>query len=861
MLKIKKITVEGLEYGCFTDVQNPRFCITLESDRNGATAKSHRICISKNGEVVRDTGTVESSETLYLCCPGADLAPYSEYTAQITVCDDAGESACGEVSFETAKLDEDWSGRWIYDKRVKLEKNVIAPVRFAKNFDAKKPSKARLYITAVGNYFCTINGEKVGDQFLSPGWTTYKAQQQYQCYDVTELIGESNTIEAVVSGGWAVGRMFAMIGKPSGGAVAKNTMLLAELHLSYENGHTDIIATDKTWLSAPDGAYTAASIYDGVCFDARCDTAVLNYKKVSVTTPKMVGRLLATYGEPVRKTVELSPVSSHESKKGGMIYDFGQNIAGVVHLKVKGAAGGEKIVVRHTELLREGEIFTVNLRTAKATLEYICKSGDQDFYPELTFMGFQYIRVQGIDSSKIEVSAIAFTSANRSVGSFECSNSELNKLQSNTRWSGMDNFVDIPTDCPQRDERLGWTGDISVFASTACFNFDMSRFFEKWLLDLRAEQDKKNGALPFVIPAGKYGIFKTHSAAWGDCCVLVPWAQYLSGGDKTLLERQYESIKLYVDGCAKHCKDKKKPFIKSSPRFWGDWCAPEGNAVTWFSKAPWVGTLYWANSAFILAKIAKILGKDDDAAKYNELGKNISDAYLKEFTDGNGVLKAPFQTGYVCPLYFNMYDGEIRETMAQELRDNVVNNGNKLSTGFVGTPYLLFALSDNGYSDTAYDVLLQEECPGWLYEIRCGATTTWERWNGLQPDGTIFLKGDESDKRSYDPEDQTIACMVSFNHYAYGAVGDWLYRRVAGIEAIEGGYRRFKIAPVVGGKLDWVKAIHESNYGTIVSEWKISDAVFTLNIEVPFNTVCEVTLPNGESSELGCGKYEFSCKM
>lgn len=861
MLKIKKMTVEGLERGCITDVQNPRFCVALESDREGAKAVSHKVVILQNNEVVRDTGIVESSDTLYLTCPGDAFAPYTEYTAKITICDDAGETAEGEISFETAKLDEAWAGSWIYDKRVKLKKQQIVPTRFVKSFDTKKIVKARLYATAVGNYFCTINGKKVGDIFLAPGWTTYRAQQQYQCYDVTELIGESNTIEAVVSGGWAVGRMFSMFNKPTGGAVAKNTMFLAELHLTYENGKTEIIATDKSWKSAPDGAYTEASIYDGVCFDASCDVSKLNYKTASITTPKKVGKLIAAYGEPVRKTIELSPVSHHESKCGGTIYDFGQNLAGVIHLKIKGAKGGEKLTIKHVEILRDNEIFTINLRTAKTTVEYICKEGDQEFTPELTYMGFQYIRIQGIDPEKVEVSAVAFTSANRSIGSFECSNEDLNKLQSNTRWSGMDNFVDIPTDCPQRDERLGWTGDISVFASTACFNFDMGRFFDKWLLDLRAEQSQKDGGIPFVIPAGRYGIFKTHSAAWGDSCILVPWAQYLSSGDIRVLEQQYDSICKYVDGCAKHCKDKNKPYIKTSPNFWGDWCAPEGNEAAWFARAPWVATLYWANSAFLLAKIAKLLGKEEDAAKYTELGKKISDAYLAEFTNGNGFLKDPFQTGYVCPLYFDMYDGDIKETMALELRDNVVSNGNKLSTGFVGTPYLLFALSDNGYADTAYDVLLQEECPGWLYEIRCGATTTWERWNGLQPDGTIFLKGDESDKRSYDPEDQGMNCMVSFNHYAYGAVGDWMYRRIAGIEAIEGGYKRFKIAPVIGGGLTWAKASHESGYGTVSSEWKINGNEFVLNVEVPFNTVCEVTLPNGEKKEVGSGKYEFSCAL
>ncbi|MDD2649338.1 MAG: alpha-L-rhamnosidase C-terminal domain-containing protein [Eubacteriales bacterium] len=435
------------------------------------------------------------------------------------------------------------------------------------------------------------------------------------------------------------------------------------------------------------------------------------------------------------------------------------------------------------------------------------------------------------------------------IGSFECSDPRINRVQRNILWGGKSNFVDIPTDCPQRDERMGWTGDISVFSGTACFNFDLSRFFDKWLLDVRMEQNKLGG-VPFVVPrqGDIYPVVPT--ACWGDACIIVPWAEYLARGNISLLKKQYHTMKKYLRAVKRWAglfSIHEKRYIWKFLFQFGDWCAPEGTVKDWMSKGEWIATAYYANSCSIMERIAGILGYKKDIAYYNELRRKICDAYLHVFTDQNGKLKQEFQTGYVLPIYFGMADESITKRMAENLARLVEEKDYHLSTGFTGTPFLLFALADNGKADVAYRLLLQDTCPSWLYEINRGATTFWENWDAISPDNEQNgIAPDESDNG------------VSFNHYAYGAVGDFLYRRVAGIEATSGGYKSFRIKPVPGGGLRYAKARHKTPYGEIASEWKIEDGRFLLHTEVPVSTSCTVTLPSGKVTCLGSGCYDFS---
>ena len=529
-----------------------------------------------------------------------------------------------------------------------------------------------------------------------------------------------------------------------------------------------------------------------------------------------------------------------EAPSGERIADFGQNIAGVLSFRVKGKAGQE-IVFRHAETLDHGELYVQNLRSAKQELRYTCREGEQAYSPRFTYMGFRYVGIRGVRKEDIESKAIAVYSDLEAVGSFRCSNDDLNQLQSNLSWSGRDNFVDIPTDCPQRDERQGWTGDIALFSPTACFNFDMSRFLEKWLRDLASEQTA-TGAIPFVVPARK-GVTPTMTTScWGDSCILVPWAVYQANGDKTLLSRQYPSMKKYLADvqrwAALSLPLHGSPYILRFPFQFGDWCAPYGALSDWLKKGPWIGTAYFYHSSVIMSRIAAILGREKDAQHYKNLSEQIRTAFRKAFTDGKGRLKKEFQAGYVLALAFGLAEGEERRVMAERLWALIKENGVHLNTGFTATPFILFALADNGFADEAYELLLQDTRPSWLYAVRQGATTIWERWDSLREDGSI----EES----------------SLNHYAYGAVGDFFYRRICGLEAIEPGYRRFAVKPVPGGGLTWAECAHKCPYGLIKTRWEKTENAFRLTVSVPVGASAEITMPSGKNYTTGSGDYEFT---
>ncbi len=826
MLEIRNIRIDGKNDNR-TDHSEPELAFTPESDIPDTDLTDAEVTVCGR---TFDCGNNRTGFPL----KGLDLQPFTEYPIEIRVRDNHGQEAAAAASFRTGRLTLPWMASWITDKDYSFgKKQSPVPMTFRRRFVTQKPIR-RAYITAsaIGIYELTLNGEKVGDSYFAPGFTDYKKNLQYQFYDVTKQLTRSNTLIAVVAGGWAVGR-FTYENKNK--ITAPRQALLLELFTEYTDDTAERIVTDGSWEVTLQGNYRKACFYDGESYDATVNSEQAIWKPADMMRLPFGPKMTLENSRVVCREI-LHPVSHFENSIGETIYDFGQNFAGVAEFRICGKAG-QVITVRHAEILDGDRLYTASLRTAKAEIRYICKEGVQTYSPRLTYMGFRYIAVSGIASDALEVKALVLSSDFEESGNFSCSDALLNRLQSNIRWSAISNFVDIPTDCPQRDERQGWTGDIAVFASTACYNFSLSRFYEKWLKDMRLEQGR-GGGIPTVIPLHGCSTPVVATACWGDSCILVPWAEYLAGGNSELLRRQYPCMKRYMKAVrfwASLSGFGDRKYIWKWLFQFGDWCAPEGYIRDWMAKGKWVATAYFANSCGLMAKIADVLGEKDDAVFYAGLREKVCRAYRNLLTDGKGNLRKSFQTGYVLPLYFGMEQGENAKAMAANLNRLIIENDYHLNTGFTGTPYLLFALADNGYADTAYRVLMQDTCPSWLYCVKMGATTIWEQWNTITQDG-----------KPRDP---------SMNHYAYGAVGDFLYRRVLGLEPSEGGYRIFTVKPMPGGGLTWAEGFTGTPYGKIRVRWEIQDDIFSVTLNVPVSTICRLVLPSGKNFELRSGVH------
>ena len=847
MLKISRLTVEHLAEGCVTDRPDPEVSFRLMSDRKNVTLKQARISV--NG------WSVKTDSQILIPYRGNKLQPFTEYQVRVEAEDNTGEKAQAETVFETGRMETPWKAEWITDGEYSFTDKKVSPVpmMFRKKFKCiKKVKEAKIYASALGIYELIVNGKKAGDRYFAPGFTSYRHEMQYQVYDVTDMLSGDNTLTAVVSGGWAVGSfVFTRVNRHD----ADRQAFLAELRITYEDGMQEVIGTDDSWEVTEDGPYRMADIYDGETYDASVDVEKIPWRKAAPEKLRFVPDLRADYSSPVRAHEEMHPVARTKLADGTLIYDFGQNFAGVIKLKIQGKKG-QVITVRHAEILnKDGSLNVEFLRTAKATAAYTCRDGQQEYSPRFTYMGFRYAGVSGISEENIEVSALALYSDIEKIGGFTCSDEMLNRLQKNIIWSSRSNFVEIPTDCPQRDERMGWTGDIAVFAPTACFNFDISRFIKKWLIDVRAEQ-LPTGGIPNTVPAQGYGFPATMPAMavdwWGDACVLVPWAQYMAQGDIQVLKDMYPVMKKYVKACrfwagfgvGKH------RYIWNTPSVlhFGDWVAPDVPKMSqWQKRSKWTATASLYNTSRITAMTADILGEKEDAEYFKKLSDKVADAYVSVFTDGKGKMKEEFQTAYVLPLWFKMFPEDAQKKAAENLAQLAGRSDYCIGTGFPGTPYILFALADNGQEETAFKMLMNTKCPSWLYEVKSGATTIWERWDGLDENGECPISDDGTDM------------MISYNHYASGAVGAFLYERIAGIQAIEPGYRTFRIRPLAGGGITSARGSTDSPYGKIVSDWKIEEGIFSLDIEVPAGTKCAVTLPDGTTSEYGSGNWHLSC--
>ena len=852
MLKISRLTVEHLSQGCVTDEEQPRVSFQIESDRQNVSLKKAKIWVG-------DWSTETESQIL-VPYTGKKLNPFTEYPVVVKVMDDKGEAAEAVTSFETGRMGTAWKAQWITDGEYHFTEKKISPktMTFRKKIAcSKKVTKARLYTTALGIYEMTLNGEKVGDIYFAPGFTSYKHQLQYQTYDVTEQLksseGMENEMIAVVGGGWAVG---SFTYKRVNRNYADRQALLCELRITYEDGSEEIIGTDESWEVTLDGAVRETEFYNGEIYDATVDMDKIAWHKASREQVKLQPEILAQYGAPVKAHEVFHPVSVTKAPSGVVIYDFGQNFAGVISAKIKGKKG-QKITFRHAEILMDGELFTKPLRSAKQEAVYICRDGEQTWSPRMTYMGFRYVSMEGAEEQDVELSAIALYSDVEDNGEFSCSNELVNKLQSSIRWGAKSNFVDIPTDCPQRDERMGWTGDIALFSPTAAYNFDMSRFLEKWFKDVRSEQNKGGGipvTVPLVVVPGQWEIMIPMAVDhWGDACILAPWAEYKMRGDLGLLKTMYPTMKRYMKACkfwAGFGSVGKHKYIWKLLHHYGDWCAPGIGMWAWMGRGKWTATACMSHSSKILSQIAELLGEKEDAVYYRNLSEKTAEAYRDLLMEKDCTVKKEFQTAYVLPLYYGMLSDEDKKKTAAHLARIVRENDYHIATGFPGTPYILFALADNGYEEDAFKMLMTDTCPSWLYEMKVGGTTIWERWDALREDGTCNTG-----------EDDGTGGMVSFNHFSYGAVGDFLYRRIAGIETLSGGGKEVRIAPMVGGGLTQARGVVNTAYGKVTSEWWINDGKFTLHVDIPCSTTAIVKLPGGEEKKLGSGSYTLEEKL
>lgn len=749
-----------------------------------------------------------------------------------------------------------WVGKWITGKNEIDRDEQLAPYVFRKNIHCQLPVvKAEIFATALGCYAVTVNGQRISPRYFAPGYTQYNKRVLYNRYDVTSLFGQQDTVmQAEVAGGWYAGRLGLTL---KGNRFGPKRALLLELHLTFADGSESILGTDESWLVTADGPRRFASFFDGEIYDARMSFKNARWEKATLYHGVLPESVEEEDGVSVLRHEQLHPKRIWKGADGDTLVDFGRNIAGIVQLGPFEGKSGRKITVQHGEIVQNNRLYTENLRTAKATLTYICRDGKQEYLPEFTFMGFQYISVSGLEVTNDNICAWELYSDIQEIGSFSCSDERINQLQRNIITSLKANFVDIPTDCPQRDERSGWTGDIAVFAPTAAFTMNISHFMKKWLRDLALSQ-RKNGAIPMFVPDNGFGRHKgdglygavanANDAVWGDAAILVPWAVYQSTGDTTVLESQYDSMKAwlsYEEQMARKHAIGENQYIWTAGFHFGDWLAPGESMLQNMKKAKWTSTAYFANSAYLMSKIAHALGKEADAQKYAALHENVCKAFRAVLVDKNGHIKRGFQSAWVLALQFGLLTKEQEQTALADLIADIRAKNNHLATGFVGTDKLLFALSDHGAPDVAYDLLLQETYPSWLYPVLCGATSIWERWDSLRPDGTVNTEGD----------------MVSFNHYAYGAVGAWLYTRVGGLEMTEPGYKSFRIAPIPGGGLTWATVSHISPYGKIYVRWEIADKQFILKVQVPKGTQAEIVLPDGSHNTYPAGEYRLSCNI
>ncbi|MEF8938662.1 MAG: glycoside hydrolase family 78 protein [Salinivenus sp.] len=827
------------------DGQTPCLAWTLTASARGARQTAYRMQVAESPEalaegenLVWDSGKVNTDQSAHHAYDGPTLEPRTRYYWRVRVWDGDGQpSAWSEASWWEMGLlaPSDWTAQWIEPGWTKDASEPLPSPMLRTEFSVEGDvADARLYVTSHGLYEMHLNGQRVGDQVFSPGWTSYDHRLQYQTYNVTDLLASGeNAIGARLGDGWYRG----YIGFQGQHDYYGDTLaLLAQLHVTYEDGRTAVVVrTDDGWRAAT-GAVRMSDIYMGETYDARQEKDGWTQAGYDASAWSGVreaqhdmDRLLAQAAPPVRRIQEIKPKEVIVTPEGDTVLDMGQNMVGWMRMRVEGAAGTE-VTLQHAEVLdKDGNVYTENLRAADQTTRYILDGeGTEVFAPHFTFQGFRYVKVSGYpgEVQPEDFTGVVIHSDMRPTGHFQSSHARLNQLQHNIVWGQKGNFLEVPTDCPQRDERLGWTGDIQVFIRTANLNMGTSSFLRKWLQDLEADQ-LESGSVPHVVP-NVLGEESAGAAGWADASVVVPWAMYQANGDKQVLRDQYESMTAWVEYMRERAAMDSTTYLWENNFTFGDWLAysPDRNDYPGATTSKdLIRNAFFARSADLLARTARALGRMDDAERYQRLFERVRSAFQDEFVTPRGRVTSDTQTSYVLALSFNLIPEDLRAMAAKRLANDVRERGH-LTTGFLGTPDLLHVLSENGYREEAFDLLFRVEYPSWLYPVTRGATTMWEHWDGIKPDSTF-----------QDPS------MNSFNHYAYGAVGEWMHQDVAGIEATAPGYKELRIAPHPADTLTHARSLLETAHGRVESSWHRSDGQFRLEVTIPPNTQATVRLP------------------
>lgn len=880
-------------YGLKTNYQVEPVGIALEGltlswkvrEAKGSFQQAVRVRIAEDDameKVCYDSGRMQTRSCMLT--PDACLEPGKRYCWQVEVEDDAGDTAVGYSWFEGGHPCGGWHGEWI---RAPFSPE-IAPL-FHKTFTLTKEEctqRARLYICGLGMYELSVNGKKAGDEYLTPYYTDYRYRIQYQTYDISQLLREGeNRVDVLMGNGWYKGKF----GYTNKGMLCNyygsEFKLLLDLWLDGEEGLRCVLGTDESWLALK-SPVVASGIYDGEIYDARMEDAAavppLRQQIKAHPAQAPAGELTAMMGCPVRRRECLEVQQVITTDIGETVLDFGQEITGWVSFTVE-APADQRVLLQYGEVLQNGRFYRDNLRTARAEYLYISNGTRQSVRPHFTFYGFRYVKVTGmkVDASNVkDFQAWALYSDMEETGYLETSDKKINRLIANTKWSQKDNFLDIPTDCPQRDERLGWTGDAQIFSRTASYHMQTAAFFRKYLQDMCLEQKEKDGAVPYVVPDiltlareqnaeppfditedlwGEAG-----ASVWGDAATIIPWNQYLFYGNPVLLAEQYENMKRWVDFMIameeKHCGGQR---LWTCGFHFGDWLSldSEGDSTEGGTDKHLVASVYYMYSAGLTSKAARILGKEEEASFYGQRAAQVREAVRRKYVTAPGTLSVCTQTAYVLGIYFRLFEDTEMEAAAQHLKALLEENKDHLTTGFVGTGYLCQALCLAGLTDKAYTLLLNEDYPGWLYQVNLGATTIWERWNSLLPDGSISSTG-----------------MNSLNHYAYGAIAGWLYEDACGLKPSEEhpGFAGAVFAPRPDRRLAYIRMKYESMYGAYEAGWKwTEEGTLLCTLKIPFNCEVKVCLNEGAGrvkvnktqrqlafgESLTCGTYELEVWM
>lgn len=855
-MKLKNLRVNNIEKPIGFQVQPLSFSWTVEDAGNAKKQKSARVRIyeemsEKSVEVFDSGACVEIDSLDYQVSIG--LKPRTRYSWSVEVTADNGERAEAASWFETGKMDESWIGTWISPDASEAEDVPTSSAILRKGFTygGIGGNSARMYMCGLGVYECYLNGKKVGDEYLAPGYHSYDFHLQAQTYDVSNLLKQGeNEIEIWLGEGWFKGRLGFDGGFTD--IYGDRLYVIAELY----TGGQCIAKTDETWdvLESP---IRFNNIYDGEVYDARQKKIPVKGGRILSEAPKNCGELSDRYSLPVKQKETFPVKEVIHTPSGDTVLDFGQNLTGWVEFDCALPPGSE-VRLTASEIMQNGEFYHENLRTAKTEFRYISDGEAAHVRPHFTFYGFRYMKLEilGIEEMfsdaelKTQFTAVHLRSDFDQIGWIETGNEKVNQLFSNALWGQKGNFLDVPTDCPQRDERLGWTGDAQVFSETACYNMYMPAFYRKYLWDMRAEQSVLDGAVPNVVPRLKRGmVAEFGSCPWADAGVIIPWNVYLHYGSKTLLAEMYPGMKAWVDHQRKQEEAEGGLHLIKGGFHFADWLALDNEQPGPFGATDplYIASAYYFRCAGIVADAAEILGFDE-ADEYKKLAEEIKDAIRQTYFDGDGSCISETQTGAAIAVMFGLSENMAQSEGEQEaesegdrLNQRVIENNGHLNTGFVGTPLLCPALTKSGHHRTAVDLLLNEDYPGWLYSVNLGATTIWERWDSVMPDGSMNPEG-----------------MNSLNHYSYGSIEAWMYGDVAGIRESKPGFKKAVLEPHPDERLRYIDCKLETAVGTYESHWKYeADGSVKYRFVIPFGAEALIRLPDGRTEAVTAGEYTF----